>query len=57
MWEFDVAVTTHELLQQGVTAAAYVLVQVEAPNYTEAELVACQMAYCVGYVTDCLIRI
>lgn len=57
VWAFDVGVTTHELLQQGVLVDHYVLVEVEAPSYLEASRVAIQMAWCVGYATECLLRV
>lgn len=57
VWEFDVGVTTQELLHQGVIVDHYVLVQVAAGSYLEASLTAIQMAWCVGYATECLLRI
>jgi hypothetical protein len=56
-WEFDVGVTTQEDLKRGVLVDHYVLVQVEADDYLEASLSAIQMAWCVGYATECLPRI
>lgn len=53
-WQFDVGVTTHELLQQGVTVAQWTRVQVTAPSYLEASEIAIQMGGIVGYATDCL---
>lgn len=57
VWEFDVGVATHELLQQGVLVDHYVLVRVAADSYLEASLLAIQMAGVVGYATECLLRI
>jgi hypothetical protein len=57
VWEFDVGVTTQELLKQGVIVDHYVLVQVAADSYLEASQLAIQMAGVVGYATECLIRI
>jgi hypothetical protein len=48
IFEFDVAVSTHDLLQQGITEATYVRVRVMAETVTEAEIVACQMAMATG---------
>lgn len=57
VYEFDVAVTTHELLIEGVLADHYVWVEVEAPSRLEGSLIALQMANIVGYTTDILDRI
>lgn len=54
--EYEVGVTTHELLSRGVLVDQWVRVRVEAPNAWAGALTACQMAYCVGdgaYVTEC----
>lgn len=53
-WEFDVGVTTHELLQLGVTVAQWVRVHVAADSHLEAAEIAIQMGGIVGYATDCL---
>lgn len=53
VWEFDVGVTTHELLQAHVVVQQYVNVKVAAPDAWSGSLLACQMAGCVGYVTEC----
>ncbi|MBK1785126.1 hypothetical protein [Prauserella cavernicola] len=53
-WEFDVGVTTHELLQQGVTVAQWARVDVAASSYLEAAQLAIQMGGVVGYATDCV---
>lgn len=53
-WEFDVGVTTHELLQHGVTVAQWVRVQVLAASWLEASELAIQMGGIVGYATHCL---
>lgn len=52
-WQYDVAVTTHELLQLGVTEAQRVRVEVEADTELEASQIAIQMGFIVGYATDC----
>lgn len=57
VWEFDVAVSTHDLVKAGVTVAAWIRVQVAAYSYDEAHLVAGQMAACHGMPTDALVRI
>ncbi len=44
IWEFDVAVTTHDLLRRGVTVADYRRVIVLAEDYGEASLAAYAMA-------------
>lgn len=51
VWEFDVAVSTHDLLKTGVTEAAYVRVFVAAESRGEAALLAAQMAAVVGMPT------
>lgn len=53
-WTFDVAVTTHDLLQQGVTCAQWVRVEVLGEGYMDASLLALQLANIVGYTTDIL---
>jgi hypothetical protein len=50
-WEFDVCVSTHELLRQGVTEATRVRVEVAAKDHCEARLIAAQMAAVVGMPT------
>lgn len=47
VWEFDVGVSSHDLLQAGVPVAAWRRVEVAAPSYLEAQLVACQLAAAV----------
>jgi hypothetical protein len=49
-WEFDVGVSTHDLLKQGVTVRHYTRVSVAASSYVEARLVACQLAACGGWM-------
>lgn len=51
-FEFYVAVTTHDLLQQGITCAQWTHVRVAAPNHHDAAQTAIQMGFCVGYATD-----
>ncbi|PXY20839.1 hypothetical protein [Prauserella muralis] len=53
-WAFDVGVSSHELLREGVTVGQWVRVEVAAESYLEAAEVAIQMAGVVGYATDCL---
>lgn len=43
-WEFDVAVTTHALLQRGIAVADYRRVTVLGGDYREASLTAYAMA-------------
>lgn len=57
VWEFDVGVTTHELLRLGVLVDHYVLVRVTAGSYLEASELAIQMGFVVGYATECLLRV
>lgn len=62
VWEFDVGVTTHDLLHQGVLVDHYTHVQIEAPTHLEASELAIQMAWTGPehedrYVTECLPRI
>jgi hypothetical protein len=52
-WQFDVSITTHELLQLGVTEAQRIRVEVSAPAERDATLLAVQMGFVAGYVTDC----
>jgi hypothetical protein len=49
-WEFDVGVSTHDLLRQGVTVRHYTRVSVAASHYVEARLIACQLAACGGWM-------
>ena len=49
-WEFDVGVTTHDLLREGVTVRHYTRVTVVAEHYTVARLTACQVAACGGWM-------
>lgn len=53
-WQFDVGITTHALLQHGVTVAQWTRVEVVAATYLEAAEVAIQMGGAVGYATDCV---
>lgn len=61
--EFDVAVSTHDLLKQGICVAQYVRVYVLVDDETsplEASLAALQLATCSGdhvVVTDLLWRL
>lgn len=49
-WEFDVGVSTHELLRVGVTVRHYTRVTVTAERYADARLIACQLAACGGWM-------
>jgi len=49
-WEFDVGVSTHDLLKEGVTVRHFTRVSVIAGGYIEARLVACQLAACGGWM-------
>lgn len=52
-WEFDVDVSTHDLLKRGVTVADRRRVTVEADDYLEASLLAYGLAAVDGVqVTD-----
>lgn len=57
VFEFDVAVSSHDLLRQGVTEADYVNVVIAAPTRNQAALYACDMASIYGMVTGCYDRI
>lgn len=48
-WEFDVGVSTHDLLKTGVCVNHWTLVQVTASTHLEAQLIACQMAAVGGH--------
>lgn len=54
VYEFDVDVSTHDLLKCGVTVADRRRVVVLAESYGEAALVACQLASSVddAFATD-----
>lgn len=56
-YEFDVAVSTHDLVKQGIIACRFIRVLVAADSYTEAELIATQMAGCHGMPTAVFVRI
>jgi hypothetical protein len=51
-WEFDVGVTTHDLLKEGVVVAKWIRVYVWSEDAMDAHLLACQIAGCHGYVTE-----
>lgn len=53
-WEvytYLVAISTHDLLKQGITEAAWIHVTTSAPTEHEAALTAAQMAACHGMPT------
>lgn len=54
VWDFEVVVSTHDLLRRGVVEAEWLRVEVAAPSSFEASLVAIQMASAYGYPTDCV---
>lgn len=57
-WEFDVGVSTHDLLKEGVTVRHYTRVNVAAETHAEARLIACQLAACGGWMpTEALLRV
>lgn len=64
IWAFDVTVSTHDLLQAGVTAARlpgsqerHHRVVIAAESHGEASLLAAQMASCQGVCTGVYDRI
>lgn len=58
-WEFDVDVSTHDLLRRGIVVADRRRVHVVANDYLEAALAACQLASSVddAFATDVWLRI
>lgn len=57
-WEFDVGVSTHDLLREGVVVRHYTRVSVFASSHVEARLVACQLAAAGGWMpTEALLRV
>lgn len=57
-WEFDIGVSTHDLLREGVVVRHYTRVSVSAETYVEARLVACQLAAAGGWMpTEALLRV
>lgn len=55
-WEFDVGVTTHDLLKAGQTVAQWVRVVVWSDDVMDASVTAGQIVGCHGYVTAILYR-
>lgn len=53
IWEFDVGVSSHALLREGVTVHHYRRVEVVAGDFQEARLIACQMAALDGAYVTC----
>lgn len=49
-WEFDVGVSNHDLLKEGVVVRHYTRVSVWAETYAEARLIACQVAAAGGWM-------
>jgi len=56
IYEFDVGITTHDLLKGGAVVDTWINVQVENDCPVDAALMASQMGACHGYVTACLDR-
>lgn len=57
VWEFDVGVTTHELLHAGVLVDQWLNIRVAADSWLDASRTAIQMGMCHGYATECLLRL
>lgn len=57
VWEFDVGITTHELLRQGVVVDQWINIRVASDSYLDASCAAIQMGMCHGYATECLLRL
>lgn len=51
VFTYDVAISTHDLLRQGITEAAHSHIVVAAEDDDEASLIALQMAACHGMPT------
>lgn len=51
VYAYEVAISTHDLLKEGVTEAAWIHVVASAPTEHEAALTAVQMAACHGMPT------
>lgn len=57
VWDFEVALSSHALLRQGVTEVEHLRIQVAAPTSFAASLIAIQMAYEFRggfFPTDCV---
>lgn len=50
IFEFDVAVSTHDLLKLGVVRRHWTRVTVFAVDYQQGRLIALQMAACGGWM-------
>lgn len=50
VWEFDVGVSTHDLLKCGVIIRHFTRVIVSAPTHIEGQCIATQMAACGGWM-------
>lgn len=58
VWEFDVGVSKHDLLKEGVVVRHYTRVSVAAESYVEARLIACQLAAAGDWMpTEALLRV
>lgn len=47
IYSFDIALSTHKLLKEGICEAALTRVVVEADDDVDAQLLACQLAHAV----------
>lgn len=54
VWNFDLSVTTHDLLKEGVIVERWIHIIIWAETWLEASLLAIHMAWRHGYVTECL---
>lgn len=54
-WEFDVGVSTHDWLKEGVTVHHYTRVQVAADDHQTASLIALEMAAAGGWMPTMLL--
>lgn len=50
VFTFDVGVSTHGLLREGVTVRHHTRVTVASEDFLSAQLMACQMAACGGWM-------
>lgn len=55
VWEFDVGVSTHDLLKLGITVHHYTRVQVAEDDHRTAGLIALEMAACGGLMPTALL--
>lgn len=58
VWEFDVGVSTHDFLREGIVVHHYTRVTVAAATYPSAVAIAGEMAACGGWMpTEALVRL